>query len=81
MTKKLSSSKCKLWLNEKDREALLDGGHLTEEEIESAGRIEVDTKDMLRISTVYVPLSNFSDAIANIKSVITSKVKRRRSSF
>ncbi|KAK2783225.1 hypothetical protein FQN53_009311 [Emmonsiellopsis sp. PD_33] len=43
---------CSLWLNENDKQTLLDEGFLTEEMLEAQGRVEVDMAEMLRISTI-----------------------------
>ncbi|KLJ08393.1 hypothetical protein EMPG_16163 [Blastomyces silverae] len=42
---------CSLWLSESDKAALLEG-FLTEKELESPGRVDLDMAGMLRISTI-----------------------------
>lgn len=41
-----------LYLSDKDKESLVDGGLLDEEDLEKNDRVDVDMLDMLRVSTM-----------------------------
>lgn len=43
-----------LYLSDRDKEALVDGGLLDEEDLENDDCVNVDMFDMLRVSTMYV---------------------------
>ncbi|KAI9794294.1 MAG: hypothetical protein M1835_006682 [Candelina submexicana] len=68
LTKRLRST-CSIWLSEKDRETLVDGGFLSVEEAATGGRVQIDLINMLRIATI----DNFQGEEAKI--IIMSTVR------
>lgn len=42
----------KLYLSDKDKASLVDGGLLDEEDLDKNDRVDVDMLDMLRVSTM-----------------------------
>ncbi|KAI9704227.1 MAG: hypothetical protein M1836_007088 [Candelina mexicana] len=68
LTKRLRST-CSIWLSEKDRETLIDGGFLSVEEAATGGRVQIDLINMLRIATI----DNFQGEEAKI--IIMSTVR------